>query len=89
MPDQPALDLAAETYKSRQRKWKRPDGEIDQYGCWYPSADERRSCCDQIEQPTSVNRYALLAHCRTLRHVAHLYGVSVYALSAYMKEPVL
>lgn len=85
MPDQPALDQAAEEYISRQRKWKTPRGTIDSNGIWRPDADERRACCDGI----AVDRYSLKKHCRTLSHVANLYGVGVYDLSARIREPVL
>jgi len=69
------LDEALIEYLQRQDRVSHPQGEFDNGGRWYPSDEERQECCYSIRSPSRNWPYSLLLHCRTLRHVARLYGV--------------
>ena len=62
-----------QTYIERRRKSSHPLG-IWISREWFPDCIEHRECCDQIRQP-STTTHSLMRHCRTLKHVANLYGV--------------
>lgn len=78
------LRLAIEDFYSRRARKSHPEGYW-QEGLWYPSATERRACCDDIH-PTLGNRQALESHCRTQSHVAALYGVPLGELKAAVRD---
>jgi len=69
------VDQAAREYIARRDRRKHPLGHFDGGGRWYPSEDETRSCCATIRAPSRRWPYSLMLHCRTIRHVAALYGV--------------
>jgi len=69
------IEQAFEEYQARQSRQKHPDGTFDNGGRWYPSAEEEQVCCRRIRTPSRRWPYSLLTHCRTLRHIAKLYGV--------------
>jgi len=69
------LNEALIEYLQRRDRESDPEGEFDRAGRWYPSDEELQECCYSIRSPSRNWPYSLLLHCRTLRHVAHLYGV--------------
>lgn len=74
-----AVATAHQVYDARQIWWNwdsAPSGRRDNGGRWFPSPGEHRPCCDTIRRPSRAFPYTLLAHCRTARHIAQLYGVS-------------
>ncbi len=66
---------AAKEYKDRQSRRTHPAGEFDKGGRWYPSENERQSCCDSIRSPSRAWPMSYNRHCRSAQHVAALYGV--------------
>lgn len=69
------LREAALEYIRRQEREAHPLGEFDHAGRWYPVEEERRPCCGRVRSPSRAYPYSLLLHCRTIGHVAALYGV--------------
>ena len=66
---------AARRYLTLKSRTAHPHGTFDQKGRWYPSNEERQSCCHHISGPTRSYPYSLMVHCRTVEHVANTYGV--------------
>jgi len=62
-------------YKRRKDRLSHPDGTFDNKSRWYPSSSEVRKCCLKIRNPSAKWPYSLMKHCRSLIHVANLYGV--------------
>lgn len=75
-----ALQQACEAYVARRDRRAHPDGEFDSAGRWYPSDAEWQACCNRIRPPSRAYPYSLLVHCRTIEHVARVYGVDARAL---------
>lgn len=71
---EPVLHAAYE-YILRQNRYSHPDGKFDQGGRWYPSQDEEQPCCSSIRSPSRAFPYSLMQHCRSIGHIAALYGV--------------
>jgi len=80
------LNDAALEYVNRRDRRSYPGGKFDKGGRWYPDDDERRDCCDSIRSPSRRFPYALLLHCRTLKHVAKLYNVDEKQLRELVKH---
>ena len=80
------LKQAVETYLARQARDEHPDGAFDAKGRWYPSEEEHRPCCDHIRPPSRRWPYSLLLHCRTITHIANLYGVDVAELRKAVRQ---
>ena len=76
------LEHAVECYLSRQNRKEVPSGYCDDEGRWFPFGKERKACCKRVIQPTRMWTRSLLTHCRTMDHVAHLYGVTLHTLRA-------
>jgi len=72
--DEAIADCLVE-YQARQNREAHPDGHFDRGGRWYPSEAERQVCCSSIRPPSRKWPYSLLKHCRSLCHVANLYGL--------------
>lgn len=73
------LRRALQEYSSRYSRQSRPEGGwVD--GIWQPSPSERRECCAKIRPKLVGNKQALEAHCRTIEHVAQLYGLLYWDL---------
>ena len=66
---------AAYEYIRRRERATHPDGSFDRGGRWYPSEAEEQPCCDCIRRPSRAWPYTLMTHCRSVVHVANLYGV--------------
>lgn len=69
------LQEAAQEYIGRQDRRRHPAGKFDKGGRWYPGEDEECSCCRGVRSPSRAYPYSLMVHCRTIGHVAQLYGV--------------
>lgn len=69
------LEQAYQEYVKRQSRESHPDGTFDRGGRWYPSEAEEQSCCGRIRNPSRAYPYSLLTHCRSMAHVARLFGV--------------
>ncbi len=80
MAEKTSLELAIECYARRQNRAEHPDGKFDKGGRWYPSEAEVQVCCSRIRTPSRTWPYSLMRHCRSVEHVAKLYGVSVTEL---------
>ena len=66
---------AALEYVLRRDRGTNPIGTFDDAGRWFPDRDlEWRDCCDDIRHPSRQYPYSLMTHCRTIVHVANLYG---------------
>lgn len=81
-------DLAnavAELY-ARKVRYHHPNGKFDKAGRWYPDDDERQECCKGIRAPSRSYPYSLMTHCRTARHVAHLYRVDEAILKSVYRR---
>jgi len=74
------LNEALIEYLNRRDRESDPEGSFDSAGRWYPSDEERQECCRTIREPSRKWPYSLLVHCRSLRHVARLYGVDEQTL---------
>ena len=66
---------AVETYLKRQSRAEHPDGTFDNAKRWYPSDSEHQDCCRYIRGPSRAFPYSYMTHCRSVGHVAALYGV--------------
>jgi len=80
------VEEALATYIARRDRQDHPDGKFDNAGRWYPSATERRECCDEVRGPSRAYPYSFLKHCRSLRHCAKLYGVGEGELRAALRQ---
>lgn len=79
------LDLAIKTYTDRRDRLAHPSGSFDRAGRFYPDTDEWRHCCAAVRGPSRAYPYAYMLHCRTLAHVAALYGVDAGTLRAALR----
>jgi hypothetical protein len=77
---------AAYEYVRRQERATHPDGIFDGVGRWYPGEGEEQPCCDRIRRPSGRWPYSLMTHCRTLPHVAALYGVDPREVRRAVKD---
>jgi len=72
---QQRLQAAVWEYEDRRERRTHPNGHTDKGGRWYPSDAESQPCCRGVRGPTRSFPWSLMLHCRTLKHVASLYGV--------------
>jgi len=77
---QDQIEKAVACYRKRQNRKEHPDGEFDRSGRWYPSEKEKCQCCHNVRSPTARWPYSLMRHCRSIEHIAHLFGVDVHDL---------
>jgi hypothetical protein len=49
-----------------------PTGKNDSGGRWYPSDQERCSCCKDIRSPSRDYPWSLFKHCCSLKHIKNL-----------------
>ena len=71
------LQEAMQEYYARRARQSHPAGIFDKAQRWHPTKEERCECCETIRSPTRAWPYSLMLHCRTIGHVAALYGVDV------------
>lgn len=74
------LEQAALTFIGRRDRTAHPHGKFDNAKRWYPSENETCDCCASVRSPSRSFPYSYMTHCRTMAHVANLYGVSVSEL---------
>lgn len=72
------LTVAAIAYLKLKARKDHPGGKFDRAGRWYP--DESLECCKKVRQPTRGYPYSLMQHCRSIKHIAILYGVEESAI---------
>ena len=83
VPRPERLRRAVEEFHLRKQRIRHPKGDWRE-GLWFPSNQERRSCC--VQRPTAANRQALESHCRTQTHVAALFEIQLGELKAVLRE---
>ena len=71
------LAAAAACYKRRQSRLEHPSGTFDRKKRFFPTESEVCACCRKVREPSSRWPYSLMIHCRSMEHVANLYGVDV------------
>ena len=76
---------AAQEYLDRKARVSHPEGKCDRGGRWYPSEKEMQVCCNHVRTPSRAWPWSYMTHCRTLAHVAHLYGVEEADVRAAVK----
>lgn len=69
------IEKAAQEYIDRKNRDKHPSGVFDNAGRWEPDDDEWCECCSYIRSPSRCYPFSLMVHCRSLEHIAHLFGV--------------
>lgn len=79
------LQKATQEYISRQDRVTHPNGTFDSGGRWYPSEAEEHDCCGSIRNPSRAWPLSLNKHCRSIKHVAALYGVEAKELRRAVK----
>ena len=80
------LSEAYREFVARRDRQTHPNGKFDNGGRWYPSDTERQECCRGIRSPSKAHPYSYMTHCRTLAHVAQLYGVDERELRGYARQ---
>lgn len=76
MSNKSKIEQAVQEYLDRQAWIRRPKGKADRAGRWYPADEEVRDCCVNIRTPSRNHPHSYLNHCRTIKHIAQLFGVS-------------
>ena len=86
------LDKAAETWYLRNVKYRYhiPGVVVWSTGTrckpkWFPIPSEVQDCCKKIKLPSSIFPYSLLDHCRTIKHIAEMFDVSILKLRQKVK----
>lgn len=64
--------MVEEIYLLRKKRIIHPEGEFDKSGRWYPSDNEKCSCCDKVKPPSREHPFTLLVHCRSRNHIENL-----------------
>lgn len=80
------VQQAAACYIARQQRNQHPAGKFDKAGRWEPSESERCDCCAAIRTPSRAYKYGLMVHCRTMAHIANLYGVAIQDVRRAVRE---
>ena len=76
------ITAAAMEYIGRRDRTRHPDGESDDGGRWYPSDAENinGTITRTIRSPSRMWPWSYAHACRTVGHVAELFGVDATAL---------
>lgn len=79
---------AAMSFIRRQNRTEHPDGKsvASTSQAWYPSEKETCECCSSIRTPSRKYPWSLMVHCRTMKHVANLYGIEESVLRECVKR---
>ena len=83
------IEQTVQTYLNRKHRSEHPEGKFDKQMRWYPSEREKCECCEWIRQPSNAYPYSLLLHCRTMKHVANLYGITEKELKDGLKNELM
>lgn len=78
-------DAAIEFINRRDRR-THPAGTFDNGGRFYLADEEKCACCESIRNPSRAYPWSEMAHGRTLKHVAHLFGVDEKSVRAEVKK---
>ena len=81
------LDEACACYRNRKLRKEHPAGDTDRKSRWYPTQSEHQDCCSFIRRPSTRYPWSLMLHCRTVTHIANLYGVTEAELHQALKPP--
>ena len=65
--------LLAQHCLDLQSRKAHPDGRCDNGGRWYPNS--QFDCCKGIREPSRAYPWSMMAHCRTVDHVAHQHKI--------------
>jgi hypothetical protein len=81
------LQKALRVYLARLSRSEQPEGRWQDHGvgAWYPSDDERQTCCRR-HTPSTRNEQVLLQHCRSPEHVAALHRVLLADLRRAIRQ---
>jgi hypothetical protein len=78
------LEEAYTEWRGRQDGTREPRGYTAHSGKWWPYSDpgreghdEWKDCCHSVDAPTTKIPHTLWDHCKTLEHVAALYGLGL------------
>lgn len=82
------IDDAVALYQQRQARQAHPAGSFDRAGRWHPDETETCDCCASVRSPSRRFPYSLMQHCRTIKHIAQLAGVSESDLRAAIRVGV-
>ena len=83
---QPRLCAAAQCYVQRREGKEIPLGYSNKQGWWFPEqAESQYGCCQALTRPSRSRPLVLLRHCKTLRHIAEMYGVVETHLRRYVQ----
>ena len=66
--------------------YRNPKGHTDKGGRWYPTEDEKCSCCDNIRSPTRAYPWSLWKHCKSIKHYKNLIAYSPSFLDKEIPE---
>lgn len=69
------MQQAVDTYLARKDRTAHPAGSFDKAGRWFPTEAETCGCCNAVREPSRAYPYSLMTHCRSIGHVACLFGV--------------
>lgn len=74
------LERAVSVYLERQDRVSHPDGSFERDRRFFPSDAEWQPCCNSVSAPTKGFPFSLMVHCRSVGHVAALFGVDASAI---------
>jgi hypothetical protein len=75
MEERQQIEAAYQEYEARQDRRKHPEGTFDKAGRWYPTEAEHQDCCNGVRNPSRSHPYSRMTHCRSIPHVAAVFGV--------------
>lgn len=78
------MNAAIHCYYKRQERNEHPSGGFDNAGRWYPDEEEKCDCCYGLRAPSRAFPYPLMTHCRTINHVANLFGVDATQMKRHI-----
>lgn len=70
-------------------KMYRASGKTDSGSRWYPSDEERCSCCEYIRSPSRAYPWSLYKHCHSRKHIKNLIQENPTHLSKETPEALL
>jgi len=83
------LEAATACWRRRHDRREHPAGTFDRQSRWYPGDSERQTCCDSVRGPSRAWPYSYMLHCRSVEHVAALYGVDPTMLRRATRQAAL
>jgi len=87
-PETQRIIRAARCYVRRDRGLEYPSGTRlwrgRQGGIWLPSNGEWQECCNHIKPPIPNYPFTHYRHCKTIKHIIHLYKVDYKATKEFI-----